>query len=117
MLDLDPHAYTCVLGANTLVIQYHGRPVDFLSYDPALGDCTYQTVSSVIGYDHPITGQTYNLVIYQVISIPHLKYHLLCPMQDRVNDLTINELPKYLASNPTNETHSIIVPDSDDPEQ
>ena len=61
--------------------------------------------------------QTYNLVIHQAISIPHLKYHLLCPMQDRVNDLTINELPKYLASNPTNETHSIIVPDPDDPEQ
>ena len=82
-----------------------------------MGDRTYQTVSGVIGYDHPVTGQTYHLVIHQAISIPHLEHHLLCPMQSRVNDVTINEIPKFLASNPTNETHSIIVTDSDDPEQ
>ena len=35
-------------------------------------------------------------------------------MQSRVNDVTINEIPKFLAANPTNETHSIIVTDTDD---
>ena len=38
-------------------------------------------------------------------------------MQSCVNDVTINEIPKFLASNPTNETHSIIVTDPDDPSQ
>ena len=38
-------------------------------------------------------------------------------MQARVNDLTINEIPKFLAYNPKNETQSIIVIDHDDPSQ
>ena len=79
-LDLDAHADTCVLCANVLVIKDHDRPVNVLAYDPALGDHTYQTASCVIGYDHPITVQTYHLVIHQAIIIPHLEHHLLCPM-------------------------------------
>ena len=47
MLDIDSHADTCELGANYLAIQYHGRPVNVLSYNPALGERTYQTVRSV----------------------------------------------------------------------
>ena len=39
-LDLDSHADTCILGANSLEIQDHGRPVDVLSYDLALRDLT-----------------------------------------------------------------------------
>ena len=116
-LDLDSHADICVLGANALLIQDHGRPVNVLSYNPYLVDRTYQKVSGVIGYDHPIMGQTYHLVIHQAISIPCLEHHLLCPMQARVNDITINEITKFLASNPKNETHSIIVTDPDDPAQ
>ena len=116
-LYLDSHADTYVLGANALVIQDHGRPVNVLSYYPALGDRTYQTVSSVIGYNHPLKGKTYHLIIYQATSTTHLEHHLLCTMQARVNDVTINEIPKFLASKPKNETHSIIVTDSDDPSQ
>ena len=108
---------TYVLCSNALVIQYHGRPANDLSYDPSLGDRPYQTVSGVIGYDHPITGQSYHPVIHQAISIPHLEHHLLCPMQARVNDVTISEIPKFLAPNPTNETHFIIVTNPDDPAQ
>ena len=38
-------------------------------------------------------------------------------MQVRVNDANVNKIPKFLASNPTNETHSIIVTYTDDPEK
>ena len=48
-LYLDSHTDTCVLGANNLVIQYHGGPFNALSYNLDLGDRTYQTVSGVIG--------------------------------------------------------------------
>ena len=116
-MDLESHADTCVLGANTLLIQYYGHPVNVLSYDPDLEDCNYQTVNGVIGYDYPITGQTYHLVIHKAISIPHLKHQRICPIQSRVNYVTIGENPKSPASNPTNETHSIIVTDPDDPAQ
>ena len=76
-----------------------------LPYEPALGDLIYQTVIGVIGYDHPITGQTYQLVIHQARSIPHLEQHLLFPMQAHVNDVTINEITKFLAPNTTIDTY------------
>ena len=80
-------------------------------------DRNYQTVSGVIGYDHPITRQIYHLVIHQSLIIPNLEHNLLCPMQACVNDATINEIPKYLAYNLTNETHSIIVTDTNETKQ
>ena len=40
-LDLDSHADICVLGANNIVIQDHGCPVNIFSCDPALGYHTY----------------------------------------------------------------------------
>ena len=116
-LDMYSHADTCVLGYNSPVIQEHVRPVNFISYDPSFGYRTYKTLSGVIRYDHPITGQTYHLVIQQEISIPHLEYHILFPMQYRVNDVTINDFPRFLVSKLTNENHSIIVTDPDDPAQ
>ena len=116
-LYLDSHADTCLLCADALVTQDHGHPVDVFPYGLALGYRNYQTVSGVIGYEHLIMGQTYHLDIHEEISIPHLEHHLLYPMKARVNDVTINEIPKFIASNPTNETHSIIVTDPDDPAQ
>ena len=116
-LDLDSYSYTCLLGANSQVIQDHSLPVNVFSYNPALEDRTYKTVISVIGYDHPVTGQTCHQVIHQAISIHHLEHHLLCSMQVCVNDVTIYEIPKFIYSNLTNETQSIIVTDPIDPPQ
>jgi NCAIR mutase (PurE)-related protein len=62
---------------------------------------TYKTVSGVIGYIDPTTGRMLHLVINQAIHIPHLDHHLLCPMQCRVNDVTVDETPKFLATRPT----------------
>ena len=38
-------------------------------------------------------------------------------MQAHVNDVTINEVTKVFAPNLTNDTHSIIIKDPDDPAQ
>ena len=38
-------------------------------------------------------------------------------MQACVHDVTIDEIPKFIASNPTNETHYITVTDPNDPAQ
>ena len=64
-----------------------------------------------------LQGNTYDLVIHQSISIPHLGNHLLCPIQACVNDVNIIEISNCFASNLTNETHYIIVTDPDDPSQ
>ena len=63
------------------------------------------------------TGRTLNLIINQAIHIPHLDHHLLCLMQCRVNDVTINDLPKFLAANPTDQTHALTINDPVNPLQ
>jgi hypothetical protein len=74
-------------------------------------------MSGVVAYDDPQIGRTLHLIINQAIHIPHLDHHLLCPMQCRVNDVTINILPKFLAANPTNQTHAVTMTDPNNPLQ
>ncbi len=84
-----------------------------MGYDPALGTKTYKTISGVVAYDNPTTGEVFHLVINQAIHIPHLDHHLLCPMQCQVNDVTINETPMFLDIDPTDKLHALIIKDPD----
>ena len=77
-------------------------------YEPQLGSRYFNTVSAVLEYTHPLTGHIYHLVIHQDIQIPNFDHHLLCPMQCRVNDITINDVPKLLMKTPTPDSHSIV---------
>ncbi len=89
-----------------------------MGYDESLGSKTYQTVSSVVAYNDPAqTGGMLHLIINQAIHIPHLDHHLLCPMQCRVNDVIINNLPKFLAADPTDQTHALTLTNPNNPLQ
>ncbi len=99
-LELDSHANTCVLGRGALITLDYNRPVSVVGYDESLGSKTYQTVSGVVANDDPQTGRTLHLIINQATHIPHLDHHLLCPMQCCVSDVTVNNLPKFLAMTP-----------------
>ncbi len=112
-LELDSHADTCVLGCNALILLDYNRPVIVEGNDPSLGTKTYATVSEVLAYDDPVTGEVYHLVINQAIHIPHLNQHLLCPMQCRVNDVVVDDTPKFLVSDPTDSTHALTIKDPD----
>ena len=114
-LELDSHADTCVLGRDCLIILDHNRPVQVHTFDPSLGSQTFQTISGVLEYQHPITGTKYHLVVNQAIHVPHLDRHLLCPMQCRVNDVTVNDCSKFLTIDPTDHTHAIVINDPTDP--
>ncbi|KAL7530108.1 hypothetical protein ACHAXR_003313, partial [Thalassiosira sp. AJA248-18] len=113
-IELDSHADTSTVGSDALEVYDYNRPVNVTSYDPALGKKVYRTISAALGYQHPYTGEVYHLVLHQAVSIPHLTHHLLCPMQARVNDVTINELPKFLSANPNAQSHAIVIQDPDD---
>ena len=80
-LEIDNHADTCVIGKQALIIYDYERPVSVQAYDPSLGTQQYRTVSAVVGYECLRSGKTYLLIIHQVIEIPHLNHHLLCPIQ------------------------------------
>ena len=84
-------------------------------YDPELGSRDFKTVSAVLEYTHPLTGQIYHLVIHQAIQIPNLDHHLLFPMECRVNDITINEVPKLLMNTTAQDSHSIVAHDVENP--
>ncbi len=60
-----------------------------------------------------------HLIINQAIHIPHLDHHLLCPMQCHVNDVIVivNNLPKFMAADPTDQRHAIFLTNPDNPLQ
>ncbi len=115
-LELDSHTVTCVLGCDVILLDYD-RPVIVEGYDPSLGTKTYATDSRALAYDDPVTGKVYHLVINQAIHIPHLDHHLLCPMQCRVNDVIVDNMPKFLASDPTDHMHALTIIDPHQPAQ
>jgi hypothetical protein len=106
-----------VLGHDALIILDYNRPVFVVGYDESLGSKTYQTVSGVVAYNDPQTGRMLHFIINQAIHIPHLDHHLLCPMQCRVNDVIVNDLAKFLATDPTDQTHALTLTDPNNPLQ
>jgi hypothetical protein len=116
-LELDSHADTSISGQHAIITLDYNRPVGVVGYDKALGTRIYQTVSGVVAYTDPQTGRTLHLVINQAIHIPHLDHHLLCPMQCHVNDVIVDETPKFLAPQPTDQMHALTLTDPDNPLQ
>ncbi len=106
-----------MLGRDALIILDYNRPVSVVGYYESLGSKTYQTVSGVVAYNDPQTGRTLHLIINQALHIPHLDHHLLCPMQCCVNDVIVNDLPKFLATDPTDQMHALTLTDPDNPLQ
>jgi hypothetical protein len=112
--ELDSHVDTCVLGKNALIIVDHERSVSVSGYNNSMSPVEHITVSGVIGYVHPLDGKQYYLVIHQAIHIPSLQHNLLCPMQLCINDIIINEQPKFMTEDPDNQCHALIVLIKDD---
>ena len=104
MVDLDNHADTCVVSTSlALVTQDYMRPVRVHAYDGSTNhDATNcKTVSAVVAYDSPVTGEVYYLVLNQAICVPTLESILLCPNQMRDNDVMVNDEPKSMVAVPS----------------
>jgi len=68
-------------------------------------------VSAAVAYDDPRSGKVFILIIHQALHFPEMKRSLLCPMQLRLNDVVVNERPKFLTPHPTDQDHAIVVND------
>ncbi len=112
-LELDCHADTTVLWADTLITQSYNQPVEVVGFDPQQGLQTFKTVSGILAFDHLRDRQVYHLVFHQAINMPQLDHHLLCPMQCRINDVTVNNVSKFLTRFPTDNMQAIIVQNPD----
>ena len=84
------------------------------SYDELAAPKTYSIVDAVVAYYDHRTGETAMLQINQAIFVPQMTHNLLCPMQLRMSRVMLNEEPKFLAKNPSMETHAISVKDEVD---
>ena len=117
--ELDSHADTCVVSPTTaLEIHDFDRTVRVFGYDEDAEhakEC--RTVSAAVAYDHPATGDVYMLLLHQAISVPNMNSNLLSPMQMRDNDVRVNDEPKSLVLNPTDDHHAILVPPNDGQEE
>ena len=98
--EADSHADTTCLGRGALKILDFNTPVRVQGYDPSLGAREYATISGGLVYVHPHTNARYHLIVHQAIHMPDLDNHLLCPMQLRANDVTVNDCPKIYCRDP-----------------
>lgn len=87
----------------------YNRPCTVTGYDDSRVSKPYSIVSAAVAYDDPETGEAHILVINQAISMPHIAHNLLCPMQMRLNDVEVNDKPKFLERTPTDKSHAIVV--------
>ena len=86
------------------------RPVAVQGFDPKGPKINnLHTISAAMAYDLPDTGETVILLVHQAMHIPHLPHNLISPMQLQLNDVLVNNKPKFLTENPTAEDHAIIV--------
>jgi Reverse transcriptase (RNA-dependent DNA polymerase) len=113
--DLDSHADQCAVGSNSLIVHDYERPINVSGYDPN-GPVAedLKTVSAALAYDDPVSGETVILLVHQAIYIPAITHNLLSTMQVRLNDVIVNDTPRFLTDTVTDHTHSIVIPVDND---
>ena len=110
---LDSHADSSVVGKGALILHHTGETVNVIPFTDGLGTCSdLPIVTAVIAYDSPITGGTTILLIYNALYIANMTQNLIQPIMLRMNDIEVNECPKYLASEPSESHHSILLPNT-----
>ena len=100
--------------AAALIFHDFECPVKISGYDGSVGSTEAQVVSAAIAYDCPAMGDTYMLVIHQAVAVPSMQHILLSSMQLQDNDVRVNDEPKYLAPNLSQEHHSITILEAND---
>jgi hypothetical protein len=80
-------------------------------FDPSQPARKEKVVDAAIKYTRRDTGDPMILQINQAILVHEVDHCLLCPMQCRINGVEINEVPRFLTSNPTTSSHSIVIAD------
>ena len=109
--ELDSHADTCVGGTSSvLVTRDYERPVRVFGYSSDVGEADpCKTISGAMAYDDPMTGQTYMLVVNQMVLVDRMDQVLLSTMQMRDNDIRVNDEPKHMTNQPTEHHHALTV--------
>ena len=76
----------------------HERSVNIAGYGKSKGTLAnnMKTVSGALAYDNPTSGTTVIIVVHQAIHVPTMDCSLICQMQVRMNDVKLDDKPKFL---------------------
>ena len=88
----------------------HERSVNIVGNDKGKGTLSsnnMKTVSGSLAYDNPTSGTTVIIVVHQAIDVPTMDCDLTCPMQVRMNDVKLDDQPKFLTEDKTDESHAL----------
>ena len=112
--ELDSHADSPVIGQYAKILEYTGRKAKVSGFTSSLGKpLTVPVVNAVVAYDCDITGETKILVICNALYFEDMDINLIPPFMMRLEAIKVNECPKFLAKQPTEENHSIYFPQED----
>ena len=92
----------------------HEKAVNIVGYDKSKGTLAtnMKPVSGALAYDNPTSGKTVMIVIHQAIYVLTMDCNLICPIQVRMNDVKLDDKPKFIVEDPTNESHAISCEDN-----
>ena len=111
-VELDSNADTCCVGDGVMIVNESDRYVTATPFVKSLGTIKkVPIVSAAVAYDDPRSGKVVILIIHQALYFPEMQRCLLCPMQVRLNDVVVNERPKFLTLHPTELDHALVVND------
>jgi hypothetical protein len=92
--ELDSHADTCAFGKDCYVVSTSSQQVSVSGFHPDFKSINNVRIATVaIAYDCPFSLTTFILFFHQVLYIPNLRTHLLCPDQLREFGITVNDTP------------------------
>jgi hypothetical protein len=108
-IELDSHADTCCVGKDVLIVNETHRMVNVTPFLQSLGmERQVPIVSAAVTYGNPHLGEVFILIFHQALHFNNMDHCLICPMQLRLNDVVINEQPKFLVHCPSEKDHAII---------
>jgi len=109
-VELDSHADTCCVGNGVMIVNETKRMVKVTPFLKSFGSVNrVPIVSAAIAYDDPRSGEVIILIVHQALYFTEMNHCLLCPMQLRLNDVVLNERPKFLTVKPSEEDHAIVI--------
>jgi hypothetical protein len=71
----------------------------------------FPIITATIAYTNPKLGKLFILIIHQALHFPEMKRCLLCPMKMKLNDVVLNEPPKFLTTYPSDQDLAIVLED------
>ena len=103
-------------GLNALITRTHDingipKKVNVQAFDTILGSVKdILLVNDAHAYDCPHTGAVIIRKVNQAMHITTMENSLLCVMRMRLNDVKIEDCPKFLTENSSRTSHTMIIP-------